>query len=134
VRVISSIAFAVLVLGCDPAPSTAGAWCQYPSDCHRPLECSYHRCRAACVVPEDCPSHLCLAGHCAVDADQGCTSLGTACGSPLRCAEDRCTLVCAGSCANGATCRPARDVALMICVDPAEAPPASSDGGTADGA
>jgi len=120
-----------LAVGCDPATSVAGPWCQFPSDCRRPNECSYHRCRAPCTMPSDCPTHLCLAGHCSVEEDRGCATIpGRTCASPLRCAEDRCTISCTTSCANGALCRPARDVSFSICVDPSDI----SDGGTSDGA
>jgi hypothetical protein len=134
-RAISSFAMAcALLLGCDAAPSVAGVWCQYPVDCRHPNECSYHRCRAPCAAAIDCPSHLCLAGHCAVAEDEGCESIpGRECASPLVCAEDRCTLRCTTSCASGATCRPASGASYSICVDPDETP-VMIDAGGADGA
>jgi hypothetical protein len=133
-RAISFFALAcALLAACDSAPPRAGVWCQYPVDCRRPNECSYHRCRPPCESPSDCPSHLCLAGHCAVDEDRGCSTLGMVCASPLVCAEDRCTLRCVGTCANGATCRPAAGESYSICVDPDETP-STIDAGGADGA
>jgi hypothetical protein len=128
-RILSLALLALLSSSCEPV-SVTGAWCQFPADCHRPNVCSLSRCRPPCTTASDCATSLCLAGHCAVDQDQGCTTIpGRTCASALTCAEDRCTLRCTTSCANGATCRPASGEAFSICVAPgAEVP----DGGVAD--
>ncbi len=131
-RAIAMAALALVALSACDAVSAVGVWCQFPVDCHRPNECSYSRCRARCVLGSDCPTHLCLAGHCAVEQDRGCTTIpGRTCADALVCAEDRCTLRCTTSCAGGALCRPAVGASGSICVDPSEAPPVS-DGAITD--
>lgn len=124
-----SIALVLVFAACD-AVSVTGAWCQYPADCHRPNDCSYHRCRPRCVAGADCPgTHLCLAGHCAVEQDRGCAAVaGRECTSPLVCAEDRCTLRCTGSCMGDALCRPASDQPFDVCVDPSQPLPDAGSG------
>lgn len=107
-------------LGCEPA-SVTGAWCQYPADCRRPNECSFHRCRPPCERNADCATGLCLDGHCGVEQDRGCAGpVAIPCASQLTCAEDRCALRCTSSarCAPDGVCRPAADVDTMICANP----------------
>lgn len=129
-RAISMALLAWLLAACE-AHSVTGAWCQYPVDCARPNVCSNSRCRPPCSAAADCATHLCLAGHCAVEQDQGCATIaGRTCAGSLVCAEDRCTLRCTTDCANGALCRPASDTSFSICVDPSA--PAPSDAGAAD--
>jgi len=132
----------LLAAACDARTSVAGGWCQFPVDCQHPLECSLHRCRIRCATGADCPAtNLCLVGHCAVPEDQGCATIpGRECESSLVCAEDHCTISCTTACFGGATCRPATDEAISICVDPNTPIPdagpahdaASADAATAD--
>lgn len=127
-RVLGAV-LAALACGCDPV-SVTGAWCQYPADCHRPNECSNHRCRPPCETSAECATHLCLAGHCAVEQDEGCVTFPERmCAGSLVCAEDRCTLRCTTSCANDAVCRPASDQPFSICVSPDEASPSDAGAG-----
>ncbi|MFO0683800.1 MAG: hypothetical protein U0234_17210 [Sandaracinus sp.] len=124
---------ALTALGCEPT-SLTGAWCSYPADCRRPNECSFHRCRPRCERNADCASGLCLDGHCGVDADRGCAGdYGIPCASQLTCAEDRCVLLCTTSarCGVDGICRPAADVAAMICANPDQPVP---DAGPRDAA
>ncbi len=121
---IVGAALLLALMACERV-SAVGGWCQFPVDCHRPNECSYSRCRAPCASGSDCPTHLCLAGHCAVDEDRGCATLGRICADALTCAEDRCTIRCTTACAGGGLCRPASGASYSICVDPREAPPTS---------
>ncbi len=122
-RAIAVAALALLGLGACERASVVGGWCQFPVDCHSPNACSYSRCRSPCATGADCPTNLCLAGHCSVDEDRGCTTIpGRTCAGALVCAEDRCTLRCTTSCAGGALCRPASGETFSICVDPHEVP------------
>lgn len=121
-----------LFSGCSPAVNVPGVWCTRPSDCGAPNECSYNRCRPRCTLGSECPSNLCLAGHCSVAEDRGCTSMvGRTCARALTCAEDRCSTLCTTSCAGGAVCHAVSSASFSICVSATET---FSDGGTTNDA
>ena len=103
-----------------------GTGCSRDSECASPLVCRLTRCRNACTTNRDCPvGSDCLLdenrlGSCSIPGDRGCASGGTACPTPLTCANDRCVNACTGNgdCPSDGECRAVPEIGLSFCVAP----------------
>lgn len=106
-RLVSSLALALLCLGCEQDPSV-GATCEFSSECAAPLVCHMGRCRSECTVHRDCPLQArCVRlgeiGRCTLESD-ACTA-DADCGAGLVCREAQCWNSCADQpCQAGGEC------------------------------
>lgn len=104
----SLIAFALLVMACEPV-AASGAACARTADCTAPLVCGSGRCRVQCRDHRDCaPLSRCIVGDdglgvCTIEDDH-CES-SSECGEDFECRAGSCFDACPrGTCPAGGVC------------------------------